>query len=51
MDGIDIWRAANLLLKQYGDDALLIAAKRADALLELGEPDGLLGVDQNYAGH
>lgn len=33
--------AANVLVQQYGiEDALLMAAKRADALLELGDVDG-----------
>ncbi len=32
---------ANLLVKTYGpEDALLIAAKRSDALLDLGDIDG-----------
>jgi hypothetical protein len=38
---LDQYRAANLLLQQHGpDDAALIAAQRADALLELGDLDG-----------
>jgi len=38
---LDIYRAANLLIQQYGaNEAPLIAAKRADALLSLGEMDG-----------
>lgn len=38
---IDIWRTAHLLVQEYGaEEALTIAARRADALLELGELDG-----------
>lgn len=40
MDGIDVWRTAHLLLKEYGSEASLIAAKRADALLAQGEMEG-----------
>ena len=28
--GIDIWRAANLLIKQHGENAEIVAAQRAD---------------------
>ena len=38
---IDIWRSANLLVKQHGEDAPIHAAMRADALLEAGDLDGL----------
>jgi len=31
---LDIWRAANLLIRQHGDDAELAAARRADLMLE-----------------
>ena len=34
------WRAANLLIKQHGDDAPIRAAMRADELLEAGDVDG-----------
>ena len=37
---IDIWRSANVMLKRYGDDAALEAAKRADELLEAEDIDG-----------
>jgi len=37
---IDIWRAANLLIKRHGDDASIIAAQRADELLEQGDVEG-----------
>jgi hypothetical protein len=42
MDEIDIWPAADLLIKQYGDEAMLIAAKRAAALLDLAESERCL---------
>jgi len=38
---LDIWRAANLLIRQHGPDAELEAAKRADLMLERGNLDGL----------
>ena len=34
---IDIWRAANLMLKRYGEKALEEAALRADELTEGGD--------------
>jgi hypothetical protein len=37
---IDIWRAANLMLKRYGEKALEESAKRADEL----------AVDEDYDG-
>jgi hypothetical protein len=37
---LDAHRLANLFLRQYGATARLIAAKRADALLDLGDLDG-----------
>ena len=37
---IDIYRSANLLVKQHGEDAPIHAAMRADALLEVGDLDG-----------
>ncbi len=33
-------RAANLLIKQYGDDAPIEAAMRADELMEAGDMGG-----------
>jgi hypothetical protein len=33
---IDIWTAALLMVKRYGDDAMLEASERADQLLEEG---------------
>ena len=37
---IDIWRSANLLIKQHGEDAVLEAAQCADTLLDKGDMDG-----------
>jgi hypothetical protein len=38
---LDIYRIANILVKEYGaEQAPLMAAKRADALLEIGDVDG-----------
>lgn len=40
MDEIDIRQAADLLWKQHGNEAMLIAAKRADVLLANGYSEG-----------
>lgn len=37
---IDIWRAANLLVKRHGPDAEVAAAQRADELLAQGDVEG-----------
>ena len=38
---IDIYRTANILMKEYGvEQAPLMAASRVDALLALGDVDG-----------
>jgi len=37
---LDIYRTANLLVKQHGEDAPIEAAMRADAMLEAGDLDG-----------
>ncbi len=37
---LDIYRSANLLVKQHGEDAPIHAAMRADAMLEKGDLDG-----------
>ena len=37
---LDIYRSANLLVKQHGEDAPVHAAMRADVLLEKGDLDG-----------
>jgi hypothetical protein len=34
-----IWQAANLLIREHGADAELVAARRADEMLERGERD------------
>jgi len=39
---LDIWRAANLLIRQHGDLAEIVAAQRADELLDRGDRDGEL---------
>ena len=38
---LDIYRSANLLVKQHGQDAPIHAAMRADAMLETGDLGGL----------
>jgi hypothetical protein len=40
MRDIDIWRAANLLLKRYGDKAQAEGAARANALAAAGDREG-----------
>ena len=37
IDPIDIWRTAHILMKEYGEEAALIAARRSDAFLEQGD--------------
>jgi hypothetical protein len=37
---IDIWRAAQLMLKRYGGEALKESAARADELMAAGDGDG-----------
>jgi hypothetical protein len=37
---IDIWRAAQLMLKRYGDKALEESAARAGELMTAGDDDG-----------
>src|SRR5271169_6843904 len=37
---LDIWRAANLLIRKHGANAELEAAKRADLMLDRGDDDG-----------
>jgi hypothetical protein len=39
---IGIWRAANLLIKEHGVDAEIIACQRADLMLDRGDFDGLI---------
>jgi hypothetical protein len=38
--GLDIYRTANVLIREHGKDAALEAAHRADAMLEKGSLDG-----------
>ncbi len=37
---LDIYRSANELIKQYGEDAPILAAMQADELMEAGDMDG-----------
>ncbi len=37
---LDIYRAASVIIMQYGEDAPIHAAVRADAMLEKGDLDG-----------
>ena len=37
---IDIYRSANLLIQQHGEDAPVHAAMRADELMEAGDMEG-----------
>ncbi len=37
---LDLYRSANLLVKQHGEDAPIHAAMRADAMLDKGDLDG-----------
>ena len=36
----DIWRAANLLIREHKAEAEIVAAQRADEMLERGDRDG-----------
>jgi hypothetical protein len=38
----DIWRAANLLIRKHGAEAEIVAARRADEMLERGDREGQL---------
>jgi hypothetical protein len=41
ISALDLYRTANVLVQQYGpEEALLMAAKRCDALLESGDVYG-----------
>jgi hypothetical protein len=37
---IDMWRAANLLVKRHGPDAAIVAARGADERLAAGDGEG-----------
>lgn len=43
MTEIDVWRAAYLMLRWYGDTAQLESARRADEFTAAGDPDGAAG--------
>ena len=38
---LDIYRSANVLIREHGEDAALEAAQRADAMLAKGDVEGL----------
>ena len=38
----DIWRAANLLIREHKTEAELVAARRVDEMLERGDRDAQL---------
>ena len=40
VDDIDIYRSAKLLIDKHGDEAALIAIKRATKMLDAGDVDG-----------
>ena len=40
MDDIDIFRSAKLLIDRHGDEADVIAIKRATKMLDAGDMDG-----------
>jgi hypothetical protein len=37
---LDIYRTANVLIREHGDEADFVAAQRADSFLEAGDIDG-----------
>jgi len=37
---LDIYRAANLVIKRHGGDAIIEAARMVDRMLELDDPEG-----------
>ncbi len=37
---LDIYRSANVLIQKHGEDAPILAAMRADQLMEAGDMDG-----------
>jgi hypothetical protein len=40
MEPIDIWRAAKVLVNKHADQAVIECARKANAFLERGDPDG-----------
>ena len=47
VDDLDILRAANLLIKRHGADAVLVAARRADDLLDGSDVERLRDLVSN----
>jgi hypothetical protein len=41
ISALDIYRSANVLIREHGEDAALEAAQRADDMLARGDMDGL----------
>jgi hypothetical protein len=39
---LDIWRAANLLIKRHGPEAEIVAAHKVDELMAAGDVEGQL---------
>jgi hypothetical protein len=39
---LDIWRAANLVIREHGENAEIVATQRADLMLDRGDRDGQL---------
>jgi len=37
---VDVWRAANVLVRDYGEEAEIMAGQQADALLAAGDVEG-----------
>jgi hypothetical protein len=37
---LDVWPAANLLIREHGQDAEIEAARKADLMLDRGDRDG-----------
>ncbi len=37
---LDIYRSANVLIREHGDEAVIAAVKHADAMLEKGDLEG-----------
>ncbi len=46
---LDVYRAANELIEQHGEDAPIHAALRADELMETGDMDGRAGITVNQS--
>jgi hypothetical protein len=41
VSGLDIYRAANLLIRRHGSDARIEASRMIDRMFELGDAEGL----------